>query len=331
MLYSLPVPIIPDPIIGHERPCGQLLADIAHGNIAHAYVFVGAPHLGKFTIARWFAWRILSDGVPPEDVEGVKDAVERLIHPDLLSLDMLWIDGTQSDWSVIGQYSNVQQQHREKDAKKTDTIGIKDIEALQGRLFETGQSRHLCCLIRGIDRLTLDAAGSFLKVLEEPPPRVVFLLTAESEHAMLPTIASRTRIIRFHALKQDDMRPLLAGRIDDEAAFALHLARGAPGTLVRLLRDPDLLRSQRQLHAQAKQFWTARSAHERLQWIMGFSEGKHDPRDLLLHLAATLRERADDKDRARLVKAYTDLLSGLETNAHRGLLLERFALAVTGS
>ncbi len=323
------MPVIPDQIVGFERQQAQLLADIARRNVNHAYLFVGPQHLGKFTIARWFAWRILADGVPADEVKSVKDKIERLIHPDFLSLDKLWIEEKQDDWNMIGKYSNVSQQHRAKDTPaKSDAIGIKEIEMLQHRLFETGAAEHLCCLIRSAERMTKEAANSFLKVLEEPPPRVVFILTAESEHAVLPTMLSRTRVIRFHPLKTAELKPLLGTRNDEEASFALHLSQGAPGTLVSLLSDPDALRARRQLHGQAKQFWQAGSLHERLQWIMPYADGKQDSGELLLHLGLTLREHPDVKRRETLVKAYMALLQGLETNAHRGLLLERFALAV---
>ncbi|MSR67723.1 hypothetical protein EXS65_02780 [Candidatus Peribacteria bacterium] len=259
----------------------------------------------------------------------MKDQVERLIHPDLLCLDKLWIEEKQDDWKVIGQYSNVSQQHRSKSpTAKTDSISIEDIRALGQRLMETGSSRHLCCLIRSVERMQSAAANSFLKALEEPPPRVVFILTAESEHSLLKTVASRTRILRFHPLPKKSMRPLLEGHEDNDGAFALHLSQGAPGELLSLLGDPDALRSKRQLHSQAKQFWQARNLSERLSWIMTYADSKKNMEELLLHLWLTLREHPEDAKRSALCTAYMNLVSGLETNAHRGLLLQRFALAV---
>ncbi len=321
---------IPDQIIGHEKVQAQLLADIAHRNISHAYLFIGPPHLGKSTVARWFAWRILADGTSPEELKAIKDSVERLIHPDLLSLDALWIKDVQEDFKVIGQSSNLTQQHRVKASQppKTDTIGIDDVRSLQSRLFETGSSTRLCCLIRSIERMQVPAATAFLKILEEPPPRVVFILTAESEHALLPTIVSRTRVVRFHPLSQSAMRPLMKEEARDDEAFALHLAKGAPGAFMRLLGDPDLLREKRQLHSQAKQFWQARMLLEHLSFLIPFADLKQDIDALLLHLGLALREYPEDVLRQEMTDAYIQLLSGLKTNAHRGLLLERFALAV---
>ena len=322
------MPTIPPQIVGHDKVCGQLLHDIAKKNTSHAYLFVGPKNLGKFTIARWFAWRILADGAPVEQVSLIKEQIERLIHPDLLSLDMLWIDEKQDNWKKIGEHSNVQQQHREKSKAKTDSISIDDIRALHGRLFETGVSEHLCCLIRSVERMKPEAANALLKVLEEPPPRVIFILTAESEHALLPTIVSRTRLIHFHPLKKQELAPLLTGRDPDESAFAVHLAQGAPGALISLLDDPEKLRSKRQLHGQAKQFWQMPSLLERLQWIMPFVEKKHDLSELVFHLGLTLREDPNTASRAVYFSAYIQLLKDLETNAHKGLLFQRFAVAV---
>ena len=326
------MPALPKEIIGHSAEQAQLLADIAKDNVSHAYLLTGPKHLGKFTIAKWFAWRILADQKTPEETDAIKDQIERMIHPDFLCLDQLWIEEIQDDWKIIGQYSNVQQQHRSKaPAAKTDTISIEDVRALQQRLHETGASKRLCCLIRSIDRMQPAAANAFLKVLEEPPPRVAFVLTAESEHSVLPTIASRTRILRFHPVSVADMQPMLAGFDEEEAAFALHLSQGAPGTLRSLLSSPEELRAKRQLHGQAKQFWQARTLHERLQWILPALEKKQDLDELLLHLGLALREHPDVARRQQSQQAYMALIRGLRTNAHRGLLLEQFALAVTES
>jgi DNA polymerase-3 subunit delta' len=323
------MPSIPE-IVGHEKQCGQLLADIAHHNVSQAYLFVGPKHIGKFTIARWFAWRLLVDGKAPSEQAALRDQVERLIHPDMLSLDTLWIENVQEDWGTISATSNIPQQHRAKNpTAKTDTIGIDEVRLLHDRLLATGSSSHLCCLIRSVERMPPATANAFLKILEEPPPRVVFILTAESTRSLLPTVVSRTRVMQFHPLSAAEMRPLLADQDDEDGAFALHLAHGAPGTLLSLLQNPEALRVSKQLHAQTKQFWRARSAHERLNWIMPFADQKTNMTDLLRHLGATLREHPDHHRKAAWTAAYIDLAEALRSNAHRGLLLERFTLAVT--
>lgn len=323
------MPRIPDVIVGHDKQKGELLRDIASGNVAHAYLFTGAPHLGKLTIAQWFGTLLLSEHVAPEMRGRVKQEIEKFIHPEFLCLDDLWIEEVNEDWAVIGKSSNTPQQHRSKaPAARTDTISIEDVRALAERLHETGAGPHLVCIIRGIERMQSAAANAFLKILEEPPSRVVFLLTTDNVNLVLPTVLSRVRVLRFSPVTRKDMEPLVDGQDESDAAFALHIAQGAPGMLTRLLEDPELLRTHRQMHAQAKQFWQSTTLKDRLAWLTGVMEKTKSPDLALLHLGLTLREYPDPLFRAKTAGAYADLLEKLETNAHRGLLYERFALAI---
>lgn len=323
------MPRIPELIVGHDKERGRLLADITSGNVSHAYLFSGIPHLGKLTIAQWFGTLLLSEGVDPSLRPRVKEEVERFIHPDFLCLDDLWIEDVNDDWTVIGKSSNTPQQHRSKaPAARSDTISIEDVRALTDRLHETGGSRYSVCVIRGIERMQTAAGNAFLKILEEPPPRVVFILTTDNLKLVLPTVASRVRLLRFSPVSRTEFEPLITEHDEEDAAFAVHIAQGAPGMLVRLLSDPELLRTHRQIHAQAKQFWQARGLKDRLSWLMTSMEKSKTPEIVLLHLGLTLREHPDPVFRSLSARAYADLLQRLETNAHKGLLFERFALAI---
>lgn len=324
------MPHFPDVIVGHEKERGQLLQEVAGGNVSHAYLFLGAPHLGKLTVAQWFAHLLLSDHVAPEARARVRTDMEKFIHADFLCLDALWIEDMQDDWTEIAKHSNAPQHHRSKaPAAKTDTISIEDIRALTERLHDTADGPRFVCIIRGVERMQTAAANAFLKILEEPPSRVVFILTADNPNAVLPTIISRTRVLRFSPVARKEMAPLLQGKDEEDVHFAWHIAQGAPGMMVTLLRDPELLRTHKQMHAQARHFWQASSLKDRLAWLMEAADAKKgDPDAALLHLALSLREHPEPTFKARAAVAYAELLRHLETNAHRGLLLERFALAI---
>lgn len=321
------MPLIPDAIIGHEKQRGQLLHDIAHKNVAHAYLFSGPRHLGKATIARWFAWRLLCDHLPAEDAERTKQQVEKLIHPDFLSLDQLWIEEECDDWNEIGKTSNAPQLHRSKDTPaKSDVISIDDVRALSARLQSSTNAPYSVCFIRSIERMHVSATNAFLKILEEPPSRVVFILTAQESSALLPTLVSRTRHLTFAPLSAKNLSSLVTDESDD-TTFALSMAQGAPGTLLRLLSDPDALREGKQIHAQARQFWHGQSLREKTMWLLALEKnGSMD--DALLSLGLTLRSYHDPRQKAEWTKAYCTLLGHLKTNTHRGLILEQFALAV---
>ncbi|TSC59081.1 MAG: DNA polymerase III subunit delta' [Candidatus Peregrinibacteria bacterium Greene0416_19] len=316
-------------IIGHAPQRSSLLDDLSTGNVAHAYLFVGPKSLGKFTVAKWFAHELLTAGVDDEaGQKRVRAEAEKLIHPDLLIIDRLWIEDVCEDFNVLAEYSNIPQQHRSKAKAKTDTISIDDVRMLQERLYETGTGRYRCCLIRSAERMQDEALTSLLKILEEPPQGVVFLLTTQSQSSLLPTVVSRCRTLRFSRVPKKELAPLLAGVDDDEAAFMLHVAQGAPGAIRRLRDDPDLLRAEKILHENARAFWVSGRISERLQLLFPLHERGPESDRLLLHLALALRERGEGLP-VREAQAFQTLVDGLRTNAQRQLLTQRFALEVS--
>ena len=78
--------------------------------------------------------------------------------------------------------------------KEDDGLGIRDgiVEPMSVTSFEGGWKAGV---ISGADRMQVEAANSFLKTLEEPPPKTMFLMMTDQPDAMLPTIVSRSQRI----------------------------------------------------------------------------------------------------------------------------------------
>ena len=314
-------------IIGHSRQIAELETDLAGGHTAHAYLFAGPANIGKTTIAHWFARELLLKDLDEEARSSAEAEIDRLLHPDFLVLDDLWIEEVREDWDVIARSSNISQQHRSKSPRimKTDVISIDDVRVIQERLYETGHGAVRVCLIRSVERMRDEAANAFLKILEEPPPGRIFLLTTDNAADLLPTVISRTRVLHFQPVKEPEMHTLLKDFPEEEKHFLLHLAQGAPGVLKRLIDDPDRLREERLLHSKALSFWKSTSPGERLKLLSALSKRGQEADRFLFHLALTLREHALSHASER---AFNRLLQGFETNAHRQLLAEQFAMAI---
>lgn len=76
--------------------------------------------------------------------------------------------------------------------KEEKTLKISQIRLIQKKLgFKPEGSLNLVCLI-GAESLTLEAANSLLKILEEPPPRSLIILFCKNAGKLLPTITSRS-------------------------------------------------------------------------------------------------------------------------------------------
>ncbi len=90
-------------------------------------------------------------------------------------------------------------------------------------------------LIDGADRLTGAAANAFLKTLEEPPKTARFLLTAESQNTVIPTVRSRCGLVVFRRLSEPFVLSVLQ-RFEKDPAKALVYARLGEGSVGRAIQ-----------------------------------------------------------------------------------------------
>ncbi len=320
-------------IIGHERQRKELETDLERGALSHAYLFSGKKHLGKFTIAHWFAQEILTQGMMENEREKTQTLIRKNMHPDLLTLDRLWVEDVCTDWNVIAKSSSVSQHHRAKAKVKTDTIGIDDVRVLQERLYETPQGSHTVCLIRSIERLHVTAANAFLKILEEPPPHVLFCFTTESLSSLPATIISRMRVIHFSSVPRKELEPLVSPLPADDRELLLSIAEGAPGIILRCLEDSERLRAERQAQIDAHRFLQTASVLERFRKMQEMLESEKDQasmflRQLFLHLQSDLRGSEKDAENAlEQSRSLLHLLALLQTNANRPLIAAHAAFS----
>jgi DNA polymerase-3 subunit delta' len=89
-------------------------------------------------------------------------------------------------------------------------------------------------LIDHIDRANEQAANSLLKTLEEPPPHLLLILTAENAYDLLPTIRSRAVPFHFAPLAEHEMRAFVKARALDDPERRVVLANGSPGVAMSL-------------------------------------------------------------------------------------------------
>jgi hypothetical protein len=319
-------------IIGHTLQCAQLLQDIVKRKTAHAYLFCGKKHLGKYTVAQWFTEELLTQEMNFEEKKQTQRAFKKNMHPDLLTLDQLWIDGMCTDWNVIALSSNVRQEHRAKAKIKTDTIGIDDVRALQERLHETSQGGRTCCLIRSLERLHITAANALLNILEEPPPHVTFCCTTQSLSSLPQTIVSRMRVLHFSPVPNSQMLSLVRNLSDEDRSLLLCIAQGAPGVIIQSMENPDHLRAYRQTHSDALRFLESPSLLERFRQVQSaFDAKEHTPlflQQIFLHLQRLLRSgNAVEREKSRqTIRNLLPLLHTLQSNANKPLLATHAAL-----
>ncbi len=232
-------------LVGNTKRLAELEHDLTEAKLTHAYLLAGPAEVGKFTAAREFASLILCEN---HSVCGECSACRQIrsnVYSGLTVVDQLWIDGISEDWAEIGRSSNFPQLHRSKTPKaKTDTLSIDDVRAVTTRLHSV-QSDSQVVLIRGIERLNREAANSLLKILEEPPPQTIFILTTDNLPLLPATLVSRCRLVQFANVGDQIITDYLAVKFPDlsdiERSRIVNFSLGKPGRAIRLAGDPEIL------------------------------------------------------------------------------------------
>lgn len=217
------------PFFGNPAAAGALSGMIEQGRIPQTLLLSGPEGVGKATLARRFAARLLGYG-------------EHKIEQDDLSLpDNAAIIAEREKWPAEKRNSDplLFGSHPDFLTFPPDgPLGQLTIEQMR-LLKERAQHRPLkghwrVFLIDSIERANAQAANSLLKILEEPPPHLVLILTARNPYELLPTIRSRAVPVRLGRVSEQDMRAFIAARGLDQPERRLALAEGSPGRAASL-------------------------------------------------------------------------------------------------
>ncbi|MCA9901036.1 MAG: DNA polymerase III subunit delta' [Anaerolineales bacterium] len=214
-------------IVGHNWAVEMLASGLANDRLGHAYLITGPEQIGKTTLARTFAQALNCEAPETERPCG------RCRPCKLIGLD---------------RHPDVKLIVPEVSGRGKLTLKIETIRQLQQDLnLSAYETRYKVAILERFDAATIGAANAFLKTLEEPPGKVVLLLTATDADMLLPTISSRCRTLNLRPLPPDLIETSLATRWRvpaEKATLLAHLADGRLGWAVQASEDQTILQTR---------------------------------------------------------------------------------------
>jgi hypothetical protein len=213
-----------------------------------------------------------------------------------------------------------------------DSITIDNIRSIERFLLlkvPSFKSINRSIIIDQADKLTKEAQNALLKTLEEPPKDSLIILTVNNLNSLLSTITSRAQKLNVNLPKERELKDFFVNQDFPKETVdqAYLLSKGLPGTMFRILNNPDdpLILALKQ----AKLFLGA-NTYQRSILINDFAKDKVKLQDLIevmeIMAETSLKNNANNKIWQNVLKSSYYLKLSLSRNSVSKLALTKFVI-----
>jgi DNA polymerase III subunit delta' len=260
-------------IIGQADIKRKLLQTVREQRVGHAMLFAGKEGAGKLPLAIAFARYMNCDN--PGEADSCSECpscrkFSKLIHPDLHFVFPIAAKKDAQKGAEKPEGKNTAKTTSDKGAVSDDFLvlwresvlsnpymrlfqwyELMGIENKQGSIgrnesrqilkklsLKSFEARYKVMIIWMAEKMNTSASNTLLKLFEEPPPNTVFILIAEDTSQIIPTILSRTQIVRIPKIDRESMEAVLVSRhgITDSKRID-SLVRYADGNYLQLMEE----------------------------------------------------------------------------------------------
>lgn len=238
-------------VIGQDNIKQKLVQLVKHNRLSHAWLFLEKEGYGALPLALAFAQYIICTQKKPTDACGTCPAcikAQQLIHPDIhysypvisskpgekpISIDYI------QEWrSFIAQtpYGNIYNWLQTIGAEnKQGNITARECDEIAHTMGLKSFESNYKILLMWMPEYLGNEGNKLLKLIEEPPPNTIFILVAENEEAILPTILSRTQLVKIPPIATNYIQQQIAKQYNIDDTKAQQIAGIANGSFTEAL------------------------------------------------------------------------------------------------
>ncbi len=316
-------------VAGHAGLKKQLIQSVAEQRVPHAQLFHGPQGSGSLALALAYATFLSCQDRQEEDSCGTCPSClkyDRLVHPDLhfvfpvfttksvkkdpVSDDFItaWREALlESPYITPNQwYSYIGMENKQGSIIKRESEEI--MKKLQLKSYE---SDFKVMIIWMPEKMNQTAANKLLKLIEEPPPMTIFLLVPEDTGPMLPTILSRTQMIRVPRIAEEDLLDALKKKHQVSDEILKSAVKISGGNYVKA--EENLMTSedsayQLELFIRIMRLTYSREFQKIFEWVEELSGlGRERQKAFLAYVIRMIRENyLLNKEQGELVRMTAD-------------------------
>ena len=237
-------------VIGQQKAKDQLIQMIKSERIPHALLFSGPEGSGTLSLAIAFAQLINCKDSSNGEVCGICSSClkfNKLIHPDL---HFIFPVNTTKKFTKNPTCDDLLPSWRELFSEQTyfeindwyDFIGLENKQGLIGKneseavlrklSLKSFESDYKTMIIWMPELMNQTAANMLLKLIEEPPSNTFIILVSKNSEQILPTITSRTQLIRLSRIDNESLKDVLQKELNIDTNRADEIVHCAEGNYI---------------------------------------------------------------------------------------------------
>jgi DNA polymerase-3 subunit delta' len=209
-------------VAGQEEIKASLIKSINNNQVSHCYIFEGPKGMGKFNLSLIFAQSLLCLNFLKEPCNRCNSCIKvnSFNHPDL---------------HVVNE--------DEKSIKR------EDIDELINSIYKKPyEAKRKVYIIKDAHSMTVQAANTFLKTLEEPPSDTVMILLTTNSNLLIPTIVSRCQEVKFRNISKETIREYLKeyNMALEDVDLAVNYSNGNLNKAINIINGNDNILNKRE-------------------------------------------------------------------------------------